>query len=129
LIVKPPLDISTRRVYDDLDLMRHKTAKIELTNRTYNADNITLLLHAVRNVEIKRESGLLNDLEAVVVKNFPVIAEIKDRLLREGSMFSMMSGSGSAVFGVFKSMKEAERVSGIFSNCWTAVTRTITDGV
>ena len=48
-----------------------------------------------------------NELENVVVESYPEIGYIKELLLKNGALASMMSGSGSSVFGVFKDKKEA----------------------
>jgi 4-diphosphocytidyl-2-C-methyl-D-erythritol kinase len=45
---------------------------------------------------------LANDLEAVTISRYPVIREIKERLLRGGASGALMSGSGPTVFGVFE---------------------------
>lgn len=46
--------------------------------------------------------GLLaNDFEASVFPRFPLIGEIKEELYRLGAIYASMSGSGSAVFGLF----------------------------
>jgi 4-diphosphocytidyl-2-C-methyl-D-erythritol kinase len=42
-----------------------------------------------------------NDLESVVARRHGVIAELVDQVRAAGAFISMMSGSGSAVFGVF----------------------------
>ncbi|HDK41141.1 MAG TPA: 4-(cytidine 5'-diphospho)-2-C-methyl-D-erythritol kinase, partial [Nitrospirae bacterium] len=57
----------------------------------------------------------------------PAIADIKNRMISEGAVLSMMSGSGPAVFGVFHSAKEAEKASRLFEDHWTAVVQTVTD--
>lgn len=44
---------------------------------------------------------LTNDLEISVMKKFPKIAEIKAELYARGAVYASMSGSGSAVFGLF----------------------------
>ena len=41
--------------------------------------------------------------------------------------FSIMSGSGPTVFGVFTSVKDAENASKAFKEHWTAVVQTLTD--
>jgi 4-diphosphocytidyl-2-C-methyl-D-erythritol kinase len=50
---------------------------------------------------------LVNDLEAAVVKRHPVIGKLRDRLTALGATLSAMSGSGSAVFGVFTTPRAA----------------------
>ena len=44
---------------------------------------------------------LVNDFETSVCAAYPLITEVKKRLLAEGAGYAAMSGSGSAVFGVF----------------------------
>ena len=41
--------------------------------------------------------------ETSVFKLYPEIAEIKTKLLEHGAVYASMSGSGSSVFGLFKS--------------------------
>ena len=51
---------------------------------------------------------LSNDLEKVVIPGYPVIQTIKDELLDKGAKGSLMSGSGSTVFGIFESEAAAK---------------------
>jgi len=46
---------------------------------------------------------LKNDFEETVFGKFPEIKEIKDRLYAQGALYASMSGTGSAVFGIFDS--------------------------
>jgi 4-diphosphocytidyl-2-C-methyl-D-erythritol kinase len=50
-----------------------------------------------------------NDLEPPVVARYPEIGTIKRRLLEAGAVYAAMSGSGSAVFGLFSNPVAAER--------------------
>jgi 4-diphosphocytidyl-2-C-methyl-D-erythritol kinase len=52
---------------------------------------------------------LVNDLEAVTLDRYPRIRSLKQRLVGEGAVGALMSGSGSSVFGVFKSRRSAEQ--------------------
>lgn len=117
LLVKPHVSVSTRWAYENL----------KLTKRTARVNNNRLFIHAVRKVELQESSSFHNDLESVAIKIFPVIADIKERMLGEGSILSMMSGSGPTIFGVFDSAKEARDASKVFNDYWTSVVRTITD--
>ncbi len=49
-----------------------------------------------------------NIFENVVIPEHPEIADIKEKMLLSGAVFAMMSGSGSAVFGVFDTKEKAE---------------------
>jgi 4-diphosphocytidyl-2-C-methyl-D-erythritol kinase len=48
----------------------------------------------------------------VTVRRFPVIAEIKERLIAAGAAGALMSGSGPTVFGIFGNEDGARRVAG-----------------
>ena len=44
---------------------------------------------------------LVNDFESPVFRRFPVISALKQKLYAFGAVYASMSGSGSAVFGIF----------------------------
>lgn len=52
-------------------------------------------------------SGCVNSFEAVT--DIPDVFEIKRKMLSCGAFLSLMSGSGSAVFGLFESLHDAEK--------------------
>jgi 4-diphosphocytidyl-2-C-methyl-D-erythritol kinase len=54
---------------------------------------------------------LVNDLEPPVIERHPVIGQLKQRLMDHGALMAAMSGSGSTVFGVFKSAAAAGRAA------------------
>lgn len=54
-------------------------------------------------------SILLNDFERVVFHAYPEIQRIKKNLIEVGAAGSLLSGSGSSVFGVFSTKKETEK--------------------
>ena len=47
-----------------------------------------------------------NDFEKVIFPMYPVIEKIKIKLYNSGAIYSSMSGSGSAVFGIFEKQVE-----------------------
>lgn len=51
----------------------------------------------------------VNDLQPPVVQRYPAIAALIRRLTRDGARYAAMSGSGSAVFGIFDDRGGAER--------------------
>jgi 4-diphosphocytidyl-2-C-methyl-D-erythritol kinase len=55
--------------------------------------------------------NLRNDLEPVVTGHHPTIGRIKQTLLDAGAAFAAMSGSGSAVFGLFERLDAARRTA------------------
>jgi 4-diphosphocytidyl-2-C-methyl-D-erythritol kinase len=52
---------------------------------------------------------LVNDLEAVTLARYPRINSLKEKLIDAGAAGALMSGSGSAVFGLFDSRGNAAR--------------------
>lgn len=51
---------------------------------------------------------LSNDFEVTVFKQFPKINELKVSLYTKGAIYAQMSGSGSAVYGIFDKKKELD---------------------
>jgi len=47
-------------------------------------------------------NNVINDFEPSVFLKHPIIGEIKDALYRNGAVYASMSGSGSSVYGLFK---------------------------
>ncbi len=58
-----------------------------------------------------QEGGASNDFEAVVFRRHPRLLEIKRELLKRGAAEAALAGSGSAVFGVFRSPAQARRAA------------------
>ena len=50
-----------------------------------------------------------NDFESVVFPRHPLLSEIKNELLGAGARRAALSGTGSAIFGIFGSVEEAAR--------------------
>lgn len=63
------------------------------------------------------KDDLSNDFEEPVFKAHPRLASIKQQLYDLGSVYAQMSGSGSALFGIFR--KEPTNIDEIFSDCFT----------
>ncbi|HYF30620.1 MAG TPA: 4-(cytidine 5'-diphospho)-2-C-methyl-D-erythritol kinase [Chitinophagaceae bacterium] len=51
---------------------------------------------------------LVNDFEGPVFRTYPAIAAIKQSLYERGAIYASMSGSGSAVFGLFEAVPELD---------------------
>jgi len=101
LLVNPGVHVSTAWVYRSL----------QLTNR----EGLAKLPELFRSVE-DICSIFSNDLESVTIPAFPVIAEIKETMLREGAVGAMMSGSGPTVFGLFRDRESAERARTVLTD-------------
>ncbi|MEO5339666.1 MAG: 4-(cytidine 5'-diphospho)-2-C-methyl-D-erythritol kinase [Magnetococcus sp. MYC-9] len=59
---------------------------------------------------------LVNDLQDTATRMAPVVAELAQALRREGAQATLMSGSGSSLFGVFAKREEAEGAAGRLRN-------------
>ena len=100
LIAKPGISVSTKFVYEHLDAA---------SLRPSDHPDIDGMIAAIRKRDIYGAASLLgNVLETVTIPEYPVIAEIKDRLKSLGAVNALMSGSGPTVFGIFTSPKAAE---------------------
>lgn len=91
-IVQPPFSVSTANAYAWLDADRGRADASALdvaTLRTASMDWTTLMAVAA------------NDLQRPVAARHPVIEAYCRNLTRAGADMAMMSGSGSAVFGLF----------------------------
>ncbi len=98
VIVFPGFSISTPWVYQNL--------KLELTKKE---NNISILQKFLSQSDISQlGNSLQNHLEPIVFKKYPVVREIKDKLLEIGACGALMSGSGSAVFGIFEDSFKAK---------------------
>lgn len=95
LLILPAFSLETANVYQSLQLTRR-----ESSNK---------LPHFVSSVMDGRDDFLFvsNDLESAAMKVFPLIGIYKGNLLELGAAAASMSGSGSAVFGVFKDLAMA----------------------
>jgi 4-diphosphocytidyl-2-C-methyl-D-erythritol kinase len=85
LLLNPGVEINTREAYLDCKPETPLTSLLQLTAR-----DIT-----------EWKDLILNDFEEFAFKKYPVIRKIKDELYRSGAIFSLMSGSGSSVYGIF----------------------------
>jgi len=70
---------------------------------------------------------ILNDLQAPVTRRHPQVQEAIDALRREGALAAAMTGSGSAIFGVFQSAAALRAARRLRRRDWlVVVTRTLT---
>ena len=62
---------------------------------------------------------LVNDFEAPIFKMHPELAAIKEKLYEQGASYAAMSGSGSALFGIFK--EKPAHIEEVFQGMFTQV--------
>jgi 4-diphosphocytidyl-2-C-methyl-D-erythritol kinase len=95
VILYPEIVVSTAWVYNN--------ARLKLTKPTAKTSITTLL----RNPEFGRL--LVNELEPVAIARYPRVGALKEKLIEAGAGGALMSGSGSAVFGIFSSLAKARQ--------------------
>lgn len=98
LIVKPAQGISTKLVYDEL------APSNELEHPDTDAMIAAINAGSIKDVAL----NLGNVLESVTIRHVPVIDDIKKEMIELGALGSLMSGSGTTVFGIFDSKAKAE---------------------
>ena len=91
LIVKPRIHVSTKEVY----------SKLQIDENTVHPD-INSMIEAMKKKDLEELcSNLGNVLETVTINMYPEIQDIKDFMMENGALGSLMSGSGPTVFGIF----------------------------
>jgi 4-diphosphocytidyl-2-C-methyl-D-erythritol kinase len=92
LIVHPALSVSTAWAYDSAGSGPRSLSE---------AKDKKGLEEIIRQPVKSWRKELKNDFEEVVFKKYPEIAKIKKQLYKQGALYASMSGSGSAVYGIF----------------------------
>ena len=100
LIIYPGFSLSTSMVYKEFDL--------GLTN------NKKKVIHSISDytyldLRFNLFNKLHNDLEDIVFSKYPEIYKVKKVLLDNGAESALMTGSGSAVFGLFSDLGAAKK--------------------
>lgn len=91
LIVKPPISVSTKTIYQALDSKAIK-----------EHPDIDGVIDGLKNQDLHQVAGAMgNVLEEVTMEMHPVIGKIKNCMLEHGALGAMMSGSGPTVFGIY----------------------------
>lgn len=94
VLVKPNIHISTAQAYAGVT---PKPSVMPLT---------TLIQQPVE----QWKDSISNDFEAAIFATYPVLNEIKTQLYTQGAVYSVMSGSGATVYGLFKSEVDLEQL-------------------
>jgi 4-diphosphocytidyl-2-C-methyl-D-erythritol kinase len=98
VVVYPGFAISTAEVFKNLNF---GLTKEEKPHRYF----------PFKQGKFDMDRHMVNDLESVAIRQFPAIEEIKNRLLNQGAKGALMTGSGSAVFGLFADSSSARKAA------------------
>ena len=102
MLVKPEVHVSTREAYAGVRPHRPANSLLEVAKLPVG----------------QWEGKMLNDFEESVFFKYPLLGEIKAELYRQGAAYASMSGSGSTIFGLFRSRPSGEQA---FSDHFTFV--------
>lgn len=117
LIAKPGINVSTKFVYENL----------KLDENTVHPD-IDGMIEAIESADVDGVCKRLgNVLETVTIKEYPIIAQLKEEMIRMGAVNSLMSGSGPTVFGIFEDEKSAKECADYLYNKGLAKQVYVTD--
>lgn len=102
-IVKPGISVSTVEAYRQIKPKKPAKCCLDIVRQP---------------IETWREE-LTNDFEPPVFAAHPELGDIKEKLYDMGAIFAQMSGSGSAIYGIFK--EAPENIEDKFPGMFTAV--------
>lgn len=105
LITKPQLNVSTKYVYQHLQL------------DTVVHPDTDGILNALANKDLDGMiKGLGNVLETVTGSEYPIIGELESAIMETGADGAIMSGSGPTVFGIFADAQKAKSAESIIKD-------------
>lgn len=113
VIVYPGLVSPTAEAYRALDRWRadHAPASLPRFPLTPRAREI-IISRFLRGTRTSVRPLLDNDFEPVIYDRLPAVRGAADRLARSGAKGVLLSGSGSAVFGLFATLRSARTAAG-----------------
>ncbi|MBI4547601.1 MAG: 4-(cytidine 5'-diphospho)-2-C-methyl-D-erythritol kinase [Ignavibacteriae bacterium] len=100
VVVFPSLHISTAQAYQNVQL---KSQKKKGGNQTSLKE---LLLESINDPRMLM-NFLHNDFESLILRSYRDVAQVKKALYDAGAVFAQLSGSGSAVYGLFSNEQYA----------------------
>jgi 4-diphosphocytidyl-2-C-methyl-D-erythritol kinase len=120
VLVKPAEGLSTQKVYGSGKALITSGEKARNFNTVLRQKNLAIV-----------GQSLMNGLEPAAFHLMPEIAKLKRRLLEDGAVGALVSGSGPTVFALTESREKAETIARLFQGeddqIW--VTQTVATGV
>lgn len=100
VLAKPQLAVSTAWVYKEFDaLTAPQHPDVQLLASQLKKGNAKLPL-----------DGMGNALEGVTCAQYPIVSDIKEKLLAAGADYALMSGSGPTVFAIAPDKTAAQKI-------------------
>lgn len=105
LIVKPAIHVSTAEAF----------AGIQVSKPDFN-------LRYLQYLPIEEwKDKVFNDFEKTLFPKYPELAAIKESLYNSGAIYASMTGSGSALYGIYKNHEAAAKLREIFESTYDGV--------
>lgn len=118
LLVKPPINVSTKLVYGKLD-----------AGSIYYHPDIDGMIDAIKEGNLRGIADKMGNVLATVTETeYPIITEIKDIMIKKGALNAIMSGSGPTVFGIFDNRELAKEAYNYFKSSELGRQVYLTDG-
>jgi 4-diphosphocytidyl-2-C-methyl-D-erythritol kinase len=112
LVVNNGVHVNTKTAYQMIDDSREKAAPAK--KEEGKSGRFEALLKENRGIEFKKH--FFNDFEPPVFTEFNSVKQLKERMYAYGASFSIMTGSGSSVIGLFDNTDLAETARNGFSD-------------
>ena len=101
LIVKPKAGLSTKKVYESLDI--DGLNKAGFIHKDVGEMVSVIESDEADKTKIEKIAGRLNNiLEVPSIRLLPLIEDIKQKMLDNNCLGALMSGSGTAIFGIYE---------------------------
>lgn len=101
LVAKPDINVSTGFVFRNL----------HADTLSFHPD-IDGMVRALKDGDLKGITDKMgNVLETVTMKEYPVIEQIKEEMIKQGAENALMSGSGPTVFGIYRDRTKAQQAA------------------
>ena len=112
LIVKPKAGLSTKKVYESLDI--DGLNKAGFIHKDVGEMVSVIESDEADKTKIEKIAGRLdNILEVPSIRLLPLIADIKQKMLDNNCLGALMSGSGTAIFGIYENDEDMQKTKEI----------------
>ena len=99
LMVKPPISVSTAAIYEAID-------NVAIDTRP----NTQAMIDALKTQDINAVANNLSNVMGKVTESmYPIVRGIRNKMLLNGALGAVMSGSGPTVFGIFPDYETAKK--------------------
>jgi 4-diphosphocytidyl-2C-methyl-D-erythritol kinase len=105
LLAKPKFSLSTEKIYK---MIKAKDMRLSDPKKIINA------------IKFKNRKAIAanfhNTFESIVTSSHPIIAQIKETMIKNGGLGACMSGSGPTVFGYYDNFEDAKKTASLIEN-------------